>query len=112
MGVVRVGTEPGTDAGWHRKPEKSGNNRTKANGAGYRPKKERGLTMTRREAEEKIIKALEEIHDTYLAYNPNGKWLNVIVSNDYIRAENSFSYGGEDYDFPISISKSLRKEEQ
>ena len=68
--------------------------------------------MTRREAEEKIIKALEEIHDTYLAYNPNGKWLNVSVSKDYIRAENSFSYGGEDYDFPISISKSLRKEEQ
>lgn len=68
--------------------------------------------MTRREAEEKIIKALEEIHDTYLTYNPNGKWLNVSVSNDYIRAENSFSYGGEDYDFPISISKSLRKEEQ
>lgn len=68
--------------------------------------------MTRKEAEEKIIKALEEIHDTYLAYNPNGKWLNVSVSNDYIRAENSFSYGGEDYDFPISISKSLRKEEQ
>ena len=54
--------------------------------------------MTRREAEEKIIKALEEIHDTYLAYNPNGKWLSVTVSNDYIRAENSFSYGGEDYD--------------
>ena len=68
--------------------------------------------MTRKEAEEKIIKALEEIHDTYLAYNPNGKWLNVSVSNDYIRADNSFSYGGEDYDFPISISKSLRKEEQ
>jgi len=105
-----VGTEPGADAGWHRKPEKSGNNRTKANGAGYRPKKERGLTMTRREAEEKIIKALEEIHDTYLAYNPNGKWLNVTVSNDYIRAENSFSYGGEDYYFPISISKSMKEE--
>jgi hypothetical protein len=105
-----VGTEPGADAGWHRKPEKSGNNRTKANGAGYRPKKERGLTMTRREAEEKIIKALEDIHDTYLAYNPNGKWLSVTVSNDYIRAENSFSYGGEDYDFPISISKSLKEE--
>ena len=66
--------------------------------------------MTRREAEEKIIKALEEIHDTYLTYNPNGKWLNVIVSNDYIRAENSFGYGGEDYDFPISISKSLKEE--
>lgn len=66
--------------------------------------------MTRREAEEKIIKALEEIHDTYLAYNPNGKYLSVSVSNDYILAENSFSYGGEDYDFPISISKSLKEE--
>ena len=66
--------------------------------------------MTRREAEEKIIKSLEEIHDTYLAYNTNGKWLSVTVSNDYIRAENSFSYGGEDYDFPISISKSLKEE--
>lgn len=66
--------------------------------------------MTRREAEEKIIKALEEIHDTYLAYNPNGKWLSVTVSNDYIRAENSFSYGGDDYDYPLCISKSLKEE--
>ena len=66
--------------------------------------------MTRREAEEKIIKALEEIHDTYLAYNPNGKYLSVSVSKDYIRAENSFSYGGEDYDFPLSISKNLKEE--
>jgi hypothetical protein len=105
-----VGEEPGADAGWHRKPEKSGNNRTKANGAGYRPKKERGLTMTRKEAEEKIIKALEEIHDTYLTYNPNGKWLNVSIAKDYVRAENSFIYGGEDYDFPIYISKDLKKE--
>lgn len=66
--------------------------------------------MTRKEAEEKIIKALEEIHDTYLAYNPNGKYLSVSVSKDYIRAENSFSYGGEDYDFPLSISKNLKEE--
>ena len=66
--------------------------------------------MTRREAEEKIIKALEEIHDTYLAYNPNGKFLSISVSKDYIRAENFFSYGGEDYDFPLSISKSLKEE--
>ena len=66
--------------------------------------------MTRKEAEEKIIKALEEIHDTYLAYNPNGKYLSVSVSKDYIRAENSFSYGGEDYDFPLSISKNLNEE--
>ena len=66
--------------------------------------------MTRREAEEKIIKALEEIHDTYLAYNPNGKYLSISVSKDYIRAENSCSYGGEDYDFPLSISKNLKEE--
>lgn len=66
--------------------------------------------MTRKEAEEKIIKALEEIHDTYLAYNPNGKYLSVSVSKNYIRAENSFSYGGEDYDFPLSISKNMKEE--
>ena len=66
--------------------------------------------MTRREAEEKIIKALEEIHDTYFAYNPNGKYLSVSVSKNYIRAENSFSYGGEDYDFPLSISKNMKEE--
>ena len=66
--------------------------------------------MTRREAEEKIIKALEEIHDTYLAYNPNGKFLSISVSKNYIRAENSFSYGGEDYDFPLSISKNMKEE--
>ena len=40
-----MGSEPGTDAGRDRKPEKSGNNQTKGHGAGYRPEKE-GLTMT------------------------------------------------------------------
>lgn len=57
--------------------------------------------MTRKEAEEKIIKALKEVRETYLAYNPTGKWLSISVAKDYIRAENSFAYGGADYDHPL-----------
>ena len=103
MGVEGMGSEPGTDAGRDRKPAKSGNNKTKGHGAGYRPEKE-GLTMTRNEAEERILKALEELQQVYFDYNPNGEYLNVTVSKNYISATNAFSYGGKDHDFPIAVS--------
>ena len=60
--------------------------------------------MTRNEAEKRILKALEELQRVYFDYNPNGEYLNVIISNDYISATNDFSYGGKDHDFPISVS--------
>ena len=63
--------------------------------------------MTRKEAEEKILKALEEIHEAYFSYHPDGKWLYIHVSKDHVRAENSFSYGGEDYDHPVSCFKQM-----
>ena len=65
--------------------------------------------MTRNEAEERILKALEELQRVYFDYNPNGDYLNVTVLKDYISATNAFSYGGKDHDFPISVS--LLKEE-
>ena len=66
--------------------------------------------MTRNEAEERILKALEELQRVYFDYNPNGDYLIVTVSKDYIGASNAFSYGGKDHDFPLSISKSLKEE--
>lgn len=68
--------------------------------------------MTRKEAEEKILKALKEVRETYLAYNPNGDWLNINIYKDYIRAENSFGYGQKDYDYPIYISVDSKKEKK
>ena len=67
--------------------------------------------MTRKEAEEKIIKALKEVRETYLAYNPNGDWLNISIYKDYIRVENSFGYGQKDYDYPIYISDQKKVQE-
>ena len=66
--------------------------------------------MTRNEAEERILNALQELQRVYFDYNPNGDYLNVTVSKDYISATNAFSYGGKDHDFPLSISKSLKEE--
>jgi hypothetical protein len=103
MGVEGMGRKPGTDAVQYRKPAKSGNNQTKGHGACYRPEKE-GLTMTRNEAEERILIILEELHRVYFDYNPNGDYLNVTISKDYISATNAFSYGGKDHDFPIAVS--------
>ena len=68
--------------------------------------------MTRKEAEERILTALIQIHDTYLEYHPNGDWLSLTLSRDYVRADNNFSYGGKDYDFPISISMNFKKGDQ
>lgn len=60
--------------------------------------------MTRKEAEERIIKGLEEIREAYLAYNPDGDWLSVSISRNFLNAYNDFSYGGKDYEHPISVS--------
>lgn len=67
--------------------------------------------MTRKEAEERIIRDLYDIRNTYLTYNEDGDWLNVSISKDYLRCDNALSYGGADYDKPLSIFIDLRKEE-
>lgn len=68
--------------------------------------------MTRLEAEEKILKNLEEIRETYLAYNPDGDFLNICISKRLLLAENYFSLGGEDYDHPLSVKKLTEKKEE
>lgn len=65
--------------------------------------------MTRLEAETKIMGYLEEIRKTYLDYNPDGYYLNILVMKNYLSAENNFSYGGEDYDHPLSVKKSVEE---
>jgi len=67
--------------------------------------------MTRNEAEERILEALKELQRVYFDYNPNGDYLSVTISKDYISATNAFSYGGKDHDFPIAVSV-LKEEEK
>jgi hypothetical protein len=104
MGVEGMGSEPGTDAGRNRKPEKSGTNKTKGQGAGYRPEKE-GPTMTQKEVEEKILGLLEEVRNVYLEYNPDGKQLNIAVAYDQLSAFNN--YWDKEKNFPIDCYRRI-----
>ncbi len=65
--------------------------------------------MTRSEAEERILKALEEIYQVYFDYNPKGEYLNLYITRNFIGADNAFHFGGKDHDSPLSIK--VRKEE-
>lgn len=67
--------------------------------------------MTRAEAEERILNALEELQRVYFDYNPNGDYLNVCISRDYISADNAFYFGGKDHDFPVSVRVMKEKAE-
>ena len=62
--------------------------------------------MTRKQAEENIIRLMEQIRNTYYQYNPSGDGLTLILSRNYISANNSFYYGGADYDKPLFVSVS------
>jgi hypothetical protein len=106
MGVEGMGRKPGTDAVRNRKPEKSGTNQTKGHGAGYRPEKE-GPTMTRKEAEGIILGLLEEVRNVYLEYNPDGKQLNIAVSDESVFAFND--YWDKEKDFPIDCYRRISK---
>lgn len=85
MGPDRMGRKPGTDAGRSREAAKSGNHQTKEHGADYRPEKE-GLTMTRKECENKILDLLSEIRSVISAYNPEIKSCWMAINGDAVWA--------------------------
>ena len=60
--------------------------------------------MTRKQAEENIIRLMEQIRHTYYQYNPTGDNLTIIMGRNYLSANNSFQYGGADYDRPLYVT--------
>ena len=65
--------------------------------------------MTRREAEEQILLLLDQIRNIYFTYNPGGDLLSMFCMKDFLSASNDFSYGGKDYDHPVSISRIMKE---
>ena len=63
--------------------------------------------MTRKEAEIKILGLLEEVRNVYLEYNPEGKQLNIAVSDEAVFAFND--YWDKEKDFPIDCYRRISK---
>ena len=98
MGFDRVGKRPGADAGGIQQ-EKAGSPENRASDC----TKKEGLTMTRAEAEEKIIDLMDEIRKVYFEYSPEGCVLNVAVFKDQLYAFNDYWKKGNK--FPIDCRK-------
>lgn len=61
--------------------------------------------MTRKEAEGVILGLLEEVRNVYLKYNPDGKQLNIAVTDESLWAFND--YWDKEKGFPIDCYRSV-----
>ena len=61
--------------------------------------------MTQKEVEEKILELLTKIRSIYLEYNPEGKQLNIAVSDESVFAFND--YWDKEKDFPIDCYRRI-----
>lgn len=85
MGFPGMGSKPDSDTGRSQQETQTGNH-GKTDGAGYRPTKKGGLTMTRVELEKELVKKMWEIQALIDEFDSTVNITSIACSKDYVNA--------------------------